>query len=134
MHSYDYNNNETSKAQRRNNHNESSDDDDDVYYQPRSVSVSKVKETKTQVTKYNGKNQGHRNGYDEGRSEAKFQWYEISVPSVDSDEIVKARFFNGPISLNDMVGFNNTGNICTRIFLVFINLPTVEFFDWSTFI
>jgi calmodulin-lysine N-methyltransferase len=36
----------------------------------------------------------------------------MSVPSVDSSFSVKVRFLNGPTDLKNLVGFNNTGNIC----------------------
>jgi hypothetical protein len=41
----------------------------------------------------------------------------MSVPSIEPDEFVKVRFYNGPVSLNDMIGFNNTGNICKIKFM-----------------
>lgn len=42
-----------------------------------------------------------------------FEWYNISVPSVlDEMENVKVRFYKGPVGLKDMMGFNNTGNVC----------------------
>lgn len=40
-----------------------------------------------------------------------YEWYDISLPSVDMDS-VKVRFYSGPIGLKDMMGFNNTGNVC----------------------
>ena len=41
-----------------------------------------------------------------------YQWFNLSVPSVDPNANVKVRFTNGNISLNDLAGFNNTGNVC----------------------
>lgn len=41
-----------------------------------------------------------------------YEWYNISVPSIESMDSVKVRFYKGPIGLKEMSGFNNTGNVC----------------------
>jgi len=41
-----------------------------------------------------------------------FEWFQLSIPSLNSKEFVKARFYSGPFDLKDLMGFNNTGNIC----------------------
>ena len=93
-------NNNDYSARNNNTNNrrgDSDSDDNDVYY-----------ETNTKNKSKNGKN----------NEQDLFQWYAISVPSVESNDSVKVRFFNAPISLDDLTGFNNTGNIC-------------EFFEFS---
>jgi len=41
-----------------------------------------------------------------------YEWFSISVPTIESMDSVKVRFYKGPIGLKEMVGFNNTGNVC----------------------
>jgi hypothetical protein len=41
-----------------------------------------------------------------------YEWFSISVPTIESMDSVKVRFYKGPIGLKDMMGFNNTGNVC----------------------
>jgi len=41
-----------------------------------------------------------------------YEWFTISVPTIESTDSVKVRFYKGPIGLKDMMGFNNTGNVC----------------------
>jgi len=97
-HQYDLNNN----YKNRYNETDSDDDDDDICVSNKSnSSSSKLGKIKT--------NNNHQVAQ---KLNQPYQWYEISVPSIDTDEFVKVRFYNGPVSLNDMIGFNNTGNIC----------------------
>lgn len=100
----DHNNNNATSNYRNSRCDTSEDDDDndDVCFSSKPKTNTKMtSEKRIDFYKKNKK-----------REPNNFQWYEISVPSIDPDECVKARFYNGPISLNDMVGFNNTGNIC----------------------
>jgi len=48
---------------------------------------------------------------DDDSTDANFQWQLISVPSI-SKHCVKARFYKGPLTFEEMTGFDNTGNIC----------------------
>lgn len=41
-----------------------------------------------------------------------YEWFNISVPNIDDLDQVKVRFYKGPIGLKEMIGFNNTGNVC----------------------
>lgn len=41
-----------------------------------------------------------------------YEWFNISVPNIDDMDSVKVRFYKGPIGLKEMIGFNNTGNVC----------------------
>ncbi len=95
---YDSNNN----YKNRYNETDSDDDDDDICVSNKSNSSSS-RLGKLKANNHHQKTQKQNQPY---------QWYEISVPSIDPDEFVKVRFYNGPVSLNDMIGFNNTGNIC----------------------
>lgn len=56
-------------------------------------------------------NKDKKNKSDVSTDAEHYEWYDISLPSVDMDS-VKVRFYNGPIGLKDMMGFNNTGNVC----------------------
>ena len=51
-----------------------------------------------------------------------YEWFNITVPSINENEGVKVRFYKGPLSLEELGGFDNTGNVCkfvkrTRIFI-----------------
>lgn len=41
-----------------------------------------------------------------------FEWHQITVPSINENEGVRVRFYKGPISLDELGGFDNTGNVC----------------------
>ena len=87
----------------RNNREEEDDsDENDVYY------AGKPKRSSSK-SKYHAKNDKNQQISNENEL---FQWYSVSVPSVDPSFSVKARFLNSPTNLNNLVGFNNTGNIC----------------------
>jgi calmodulin-lysine N-methyltransferase len=45
------------------------------------------------------------------RDDESFEWKSISLPIL-TDQSVKARFYRGPITLEEMTGFDNTGNVC----------------------
>lgn len=48
-------------------------------------------------------------------SDAAYEWFNISIPNVNVEtelDSVKVRFYKSPIGLKDMMGFNNTGNVC----------------------
>jgi hypothetical protein len=88
--------NNNNKSNRR---DDSDSDDNDVYYETNTKSKNK-------------------------NEQDYFQWYAISVPSVEPNDSVKVRFFNGPVSLDDLSGFNNTGNICECFRLIRLELST----------
>lgn len=73
---------------------ESDDDDDDVC-------IDRA------VVKSNKGNHSQKNTDAEN-----FEWFNISVPTIDAMDLIKVRFYKGPIGLNDLMGFNNTGNVC----------------------
>ena len=83
---------------------DSGDDDDDVDVQyGKNLSPRRAKASSVITPRRSGA--GTESGID-------YQWFNVSVPSVDSNANVKVRFTNGNISLNDLAGFNNTGNVC----------------------
>jgi hypothetical protein len=111
-------NNNNKHAYRNSNHNNNDSDDsdeNDVYI----AGKSPVKARSSSRTKFHRDGSIDRNN-NRNSSQSKqqtdaiqhFQWYAMSVPSVDSSFSVKVRFLNGPTDLKNLVGFNNTGNIC----------------------
>ena len=78
-----------------------SDDDDDVDVQY-GKSLSSRRQAKA----------GSVAGTPRRSENVDYQWFNVSVPSVDASANVKVRFTNGNISLTDLAGFNNTGNVC----------------------
>ena len=117
-----YNNNHHQQHDLNNNYknrydqtDSDADDDDDICVSNKSRSSSKLTKP-SKVNNYRQQQIDHKSNHQP------YQWYEISVPSIDPDEFVKCRFYNGPVSLNDMIGFNNTGNICKLLILLLENL------------
>jgi hypothetical protein len=92
---------------RNNQHDDDDSDENDVYY------ASKSKRSSSR-TKYQNQSESHARNNRTSNQNEPFQWYSMSVPSVDSGFSVKARFLNGPTDLNNLTGFNNTGNICKQ--------------------
>lgn len=90
---------------RNNQNNDDDSDENDVYY----ASKSRCSSSRT---KYQNNSESHARNNRVSNENDQFQWYSMSVPSVDSSFSVKARFLNGPTDLNNLTGFNNTGNIC----------------------
>ena len=83
-----------SSSNRNNAGNDSDDSDDD------DICVSKP-------TDRSAKNTAR------GSSDAEdYEWFNVSVPNIDDLDQVKVRFYKGPIGLKEMIGFNNTGNVC----------------------
>jgi len=41
-----------------------------------------------------------------------YEWFNISVPNIETIDSIKVRFYKGPVGLKEVAGFNNTGNIC----------------------
>jgi len=87
--------------------NDEDDDNNDVCTTHRSSTASKNKNKSS----YHRRNRKNKDDIDDECYEENFQWQLVSIPSVDPDKVVKARFYNGKVSLNSMVGFNNTGNV-----------------------
>ena len=115
-------NNTTTKY--RHNYNEDDSDDNDVYYTSKSKSRSS---SKTRYQSDSNNNHISRNtargdgsgGLSGGTTNNLYEWFAISVPSVDSSFCVKARFLNAPTELNNLAGFNNTGNICKLFMTIY---------------
>ncbi|CAF0919593.1 unnamed protein product, partial [Brachionus calyciflorus] len=41
-----------------------------------------------------------------------YEWYSVSIPSIDPRQTISVRFYESTFNVKDLVGFNNTGNIC----------------------
>jgi hypothetical protein len=97
----------------RSNQNDDDDsDENDVYY------ASKTKRSSSRTKYQNNHNENSSRNNRVSSDNEPYQWYSMSVPSVDSSFSVKARFLNAPTDVNNLAGFNNTGNICKRIKLL----------------
>jgi len=82
------------------NQNDSDDDDDDICYK---VSKTSLTPNKHRV----------RDNLSDQENEDYYEWFNVSVPSLlSANNFIKVRFYNAHIGLKDLVGFNNTGNIC----------------------
>ncbi|RNA34385.1 calmodulin-lysine N-methyltransferase [Brachionus plicatilis] len=46
------------------------------------------------------------------KNKKNYEWYSVAIPSIDPRISLNVRFYNSSVNLNDLTGFNNTGNIC----------------------
>jgi len=106
-----YTNNSHHKYFKGTDNNKDSDDEDDdadICY----------KISKSSISNNNNNNNKHRvreNSSDHEDSNC-YEWFNVTVPSlVPTNNSIKVRFYNDHIDLKDLVGFNNTGNICMRM-------------------
>jgi hypothetical protein len=109
--SHVYTNNSHHKYFKGTDNNKDSDDEDDdadICY----------KISKSSISNNNNNNNKHRvreNSSDHEDSNC-YEWFNVTVPSlVPTNNSIKVRFYNDHIDLKDLVGFNNTGNICIRM-------------------
>lgn len=48
------------------------------------------------------------------KNKKNYEWFSATIPSIDPRLSINVRFYNSSIKLNDLTGFNNTGNICMQ--------------------
>jgi hypothetical protein len=107
-----YTNNSHHKYFKGTDNNKDSDDEDDdadICYKISKSSISNNNNNN------NNKHRVRENSSDHEDSNC-YEWFNVTVPSlVPTNNSIKVRFYNDHIDLKDLVGFNNTGNICMRM-------------------
>ena len=109
-HVYNNNNNHHKYFKETDNNKDSDDEDDDADI------CYKISKSSISNNNNNNKHRVRENSSDHEDSNC-YEWFNVTVPSLlPTHNSIKVRFYNDHVDLKDLVGFNNTGNICMRMF------------------